>query len=217
MPSYGGAHGPDGSKKSGDQGQGSRDSRGGQTGGARAGGDRGGLGLGGRSASVVGNRFGAPSASAQATARARNAPTNGPLGGMNPNHYGGRRTVNPTQSYEMSLHNMMELSKMLPGPGMALRAGAGALGLPGGADFRGATGMVNGPGDYDGPNRLGLQGRQALNLAGAFQPPKPPQPVKPMAPIMRPPSMAPGLQMGSGLQGYGAFRPGYSFFGPGSM
>jgi hypothetical protein len=33
MPSYGGAHGPDGNKKSGDQGQGSRDKGGGQTGG----------------------------------------------------------------------------------------------------------------------------------------------------------------------------------------
>lgn len=42
MPSYGGAHGPDGSKKSGDQGQGSRDSRGGQTGGSRSGGGFGG-------------------------------------------------------------------------------------------------------------------------------------------------------------------------------
>jgi hypothetical protein len=35
MPSYGGAHGPDGSKKSGDQGQGSRDRDGGNTGGDR--------------------------------------------------------------------------------------------------------------------------------------------------------------------------------------
>lgn len=40
MPSYGGAHGPDGSKKSGDQGQGSRDKSGGTT--DRAGGRSGG-------------------------------------------------------------------------------------------------------------------------------------------------------------------------------
>jgi hypothetical protein len=211
----GGYHGSDTTRNDGAK---KSDKAGGANNG-KAGGNAAG-GPGGRSASVVGNRFGAPSASAQVAAQKRNAPTNGPLGGMNPQHYGGRRAVNPTQSYEMSLHNMMELSKMMPGPGRALRAGAGALapGLGFGPDFRGATGMVNGPGDYDGPNRLGLQGRQQqnqLNLAGAFQPPKLPQVAKPIAPMMRPPTMAPGLQMGSGLKGYGAFRPGYSFMGPG--
>ena len=40
MPSYGGAHGPDGSKKTGDQGQGTRDRDGGNTGGGKSVGDR---------------------------------------------------------------------------------------------------------------------------------------------------------------------------------
>lgn len=128
---------------------------GGFGGGSGNGGGMGGGGYGNRSASVIGNRFGAPSASAQAAAQKRNAPTNGPLGGMNPNHYGGRRTTNPTQSYEMSLHNMVELGKMMPGPMMGLRGLGAALGI-GGPQFSGSTGMVNGPGDYDGPNRFGL-------------------------------------------------------------
>jgi hypothetical protein len=55
MPSYGGAHGPDGSKKSGDQGQGSRDSDGGQTGGGN-GGKVGGTGGFGNTA-TTGNRY----------------------------------------------------------------------------------------------------------------------------------------------------------------
>jgi hypothetical protein len=46
MPSYGGSNGPDGSKKSGDQGQGSRDKDGGNTGGGKSG-DSKGSGFGG--------------------------------------------------------------------------------------------------------------------------------------------------------------------------
>lgn len=40
MPSYGGAHGPDGSKKTGDQGQGTRDRDGGNTGGGKSVGEK---------------------------------------------------------------------------------------------------------------------------------------------------------------------------------
>ena len=69
-----------------------------------------------------------------------------------------RRTPNPTPSYEMSLHNLREVMGMMPlGPMGALRSLGGALGVPGLApDFRGFTGNVMGPGDYDPTNRLGL-------------------------------------------------------------
>lgn len=141
----------------------------GGAGGLHGDGSGGGFG-GGRTASVVGNRFGAPSASAQAAAQARNAPRNGPLGGMNPQHYGGRRTANPTPSYDMSLHNMMELSKMVPGPGMGLRGLGGALGLGTGPNFTGSRGMVNGPGDYDGPNRFGTMDAMRPKMPGVMAP-----------------------------------------------
>jgi len=121
---------------------------------ARGGSGNGGFG-GGRTASVIGNRFGAPSASAQAAAKARNTPAPGLAGGFNPQHFGGRRTVNPTPSYEMNLHNMMELGKMMPGPSMGLRGLGGAVGLGVGPDFTGSRGIVNGPGDYDPANRFG--------------------------------------------------------------
>src|SRR5688572_12644737 len=109
-------------------------------------------------------------------------PTNAPFGGMP--SFQPRRTQNPTPSYEMSLHNMMELSKMMPGPAMGPRALGGALGLGIGPDFRGSTGMVNGPGDYDGPNRFGTQGStlfpnrgvQGIQAAGQPKPMAPPQP-----------------------------------------
>lgn len=113
----------------------------------------GGSGAGGdRTASVIGARFGAPSATAQVAAARRNAPTNAPYagqGGLN-----ARRTVNPTPSYEMSLHNMMELAKMMPGVGMPARMAMTIAGY--GPEFQGSTGTVNGTGDYDPSNRFGL-------------------------------------------------------------
>jgi hypothetical protein len=140
----------------------------------------------------------------------RNGGFGGGMGGLN-----ARRSVNPTPSYDMSLHNMRALSGMLPGPGMAINAAKMAMGL--GPQFEGPRGTINGPGDYDGPNRFATLGsninpgqRQGLNLAQTFRP-KPTGAVK--MPQQNPMMRRPGLQMNSGLQGYGTFRPGYSFIG----
>ena len=87
---------------------------------------------------------------------ARNTPTNAPYGGMPRQQF--RRSVNPTPSYEMSLRNMYELSKMMPGPMMGLRGLGAAIGLGTGPEFSGATGNVHGPGDYDPTNRFAGEG-----------------------------------------------------------
>jgi hypothetical protein len=138
----------------------------------------------------------------------RNGGFGGGMGGLN-----ARRSVNPTPSYDMSLHNMRALSGMLPGPGMAINAAKMAMGL--GPQFEGPRGTINGPGDYDGPNRFATLGSninplKALNLAAALKP-KPTGAVKtaPVNPMMS----QPGLNLSSGLAGYGTYRPGYNFIG----
>jgi hypothetical protein len=70
-----------------------------------------------------------------------------------------RRTQNVTPSYEMSLHNMMELAKMMPGPSMGIRGLGAVTGFGLGPEFEGYTGNVMGPGDYDPTNRTGLMSR----------------------------------------------------------
>lgn len=185
----------------------------------------GGSGAGGsRSASVTGNRFGAPSASTQAAAMARNAPTNSPFGGGGTQQQNMRRSVNPTPSYEMNLHNMLSLGNMLA-PGGLVRAGLG-IGPQG---FTGSTGMMNGPGDYDPKDRpLAGIGMPAGMAGGAVTPAAyqalmaqqqpmmhAPAPVKPFSGLMQ--QFMPGMNLNIGpatLPSYGAQMPGYNFFGP---
>jgi hypothetical protein len=160
---------------------------------------------------VVGNRFGAPSASAQAAAQARNAPTNSPYGGQG--GLNARRTANPTPSYDMSLHNMFELSKMMPGVGLPARVGMTIAGY--GPDFTGYRGQVQGPGDYDPRNQFGST--QSQLFMPPTQAPRPPTPQGLQGlgiggpGRISPYGQAPGQQLNSGLQGYGTFRPGYQF------
>ena len=124
-----------------------------------------------------------------------------------------RRTANPTPSYDMSLHNMYELSKALPGPMMGPKVLGGALGLGTGPNFTGYRGNVQGPGDYDPQNRFGTpQGGFLQQQMAQYQRPMQ-RPAMPAALAQRPMpyGQAPGLNLGSGLQGYSAYRPGYSF------
>lgn len=186
---------------------------GGRAGGGRVGGNGNGGGgvLGGRTASVIGNRFGAPSASAQAAAAARNAPTNGLFGGMG--GLNARRTPNATPSYDMSLHNMVELGRFAtPGPGLV--SGLGRMVAGYGPDFTGYRGMVNGPGDYDPKNVAGAIG-SAVTPQGYRQTlaAMHPQPVTAPVAQQRPMSFMPARTIQSPLAGYSTFRPGYSFLG----
>jgi hypothetical protein len=87
---------------------------------------------------------------------ANNRAVNAPFGGLSRQQF--RRTPNVTPSYDMSLHNMMELAKMMPGPMMGLRGLGAAVGLGTGPNFTGATGNVHGPGDYDPTNRFAGDG-----------------------------------------------------------
>jgi hypothetical protein len=124
-----------------------------------------------------------------------------------------RRTINTTPSYEMSLHNMMALSGMLPGPGMAPHVAGMMAGI--GPQFTGPRGTVNGPGDYDPTNRFGSnqsqlfanQGVQGIQSAGA------PKPVTPQMPGMNMMQM-PAAQMNvPGPSQYGVNLPSYGYFG----
>lgn len=78
MPSYGGAHGPDGSKKTGDQGQGTRDKDGGNTGGGRS--------VGG-SKSTGGKRIGSATVADHAIATGRIGAPSIPSGGVAKGNY----------------------------------------------------------------------------------------------------------------------------------
>jgi hypothetical protein len=147
---------------------------------------------------------------------ANNRPTNRPVD----TRFQPRRTQNITPSYEMSLHNMMELSKMMPGPGMGLRGLGGAFGLGVGPDFQGFTGNRYGPGDYDPANRFGVgnnqspmqqQGIQGIQAAGLPKPPTPP--MQGMSPF----TMQGGQMSVPGPSQYGVNLPSYGYFGSPGM
>lgn len=183
-------------------------------GGGRSGGFGGGLGLG-RTASVIGNRFGAPSASAQAAALARNTPPAGFSGGMG--GLNARRTANPTPSYDMSLHNMRALAGLMPGVGMA--PSVAAMGMGFGPQFQGSRGIVNGPGDYDPTNRFGTNESammQARPKMGVTQPAaRPPMAAQPGLMAHTGPSQwLTNTGASPGLQPYGVMAPGLTQYRP---
>lgn len=128
-----------------------------------------------------------------------------------------RRTLNPSPSYPMSLHNMIELSKMLPGPGMGLRALGGALGLGIGPEFEGPMGMANTPGDMDPTNRAGTNPMNTVPMPGVqgITPAGQGGAGAPTMPGMTPLAMQPAMLGGPvpGLQDYSVQLPGYNYFG----
>jgi hypothetical protein len=125
-----------------------------------------------------------------------------------------RRTINTTPSYEMSLHNMMALSGMLPGPGMAPHVAGMMAGI--GPQFTGPRGTVNGPGDYDPTNRFGSnqsqlfanQGIQGIQAAGQ----RPPM-AQPQMPGMSQMQMPAAQLSVPGPSQYGVNLPSYGYFG----
>jgi hypothetical protein len=141
-------------------------------------------------------------------------PTNAPFGGMP--SYQPRRTQNVTPSYEMSLHNMMALSGMMPGPAMPAKVGMMATGMVPG--FQGYQGAVNAPGDYDGPNRFGTQGStlfpQQQNVQGIQAAGQPKPPMAPPQPAGMSQMQMPAAQLSvPGPSQYGVNLPSYGYFG----
>lgn len=158
--------------------------------------------------------------------------TNSPYGGMP--SFQPRRSVNPTPSYDMTLGNLAKVGMMLGGAaiggspltamGMMGRPLGSALGPGIGAmmGFDGYRGAVNGPGDYDGPNRFATLGSSlfpgapaaspGMGMPGAAGAARP----NPMNPTMQGLTM-PGQYLsvgGAGLPSYGAQVPGFNFYGP---
>lgn len=139
---------------------------------------------------------------------ANNSPMNR---GFNPN-FNPRRTPNMSPSYEMSLRNMMALSGMMPGPGMAVRAGMMASGL--GPQFEGYTGNVMGPGDYDPKNWLGQRGGSAMGMPAGRPPITAAGQPKPVTPPGMTPLQVPAAQLSvPGPSQYGVNLPSYGYFG----
>jgi hypothetical protein len=140
-----------------------------------------------------------------------------------------RRTQNPTPSYDMTPGNLAKMAAMMGGTlmgGSPLTA-MGMMGRPLGSmagpaigglmGFEGYRGAVNGPGDYDGPNRFATNGsamfpnqqpqmQQGIQAAGA---PKPPM----AQPGMGQQQMAPGQFNVPGPSQYGVNLPSYGYFG----
>jgi hypothetical protein len=141
------------------------------------------------------------------------------VGGSGPNPHdtrarNSRYNQNLIASGPMTMHNMRTLGGMLPGPGMALKAGMMATGL--GPQFEGVSPRSATGYSYDGPNRFATmgsslfpnQGVQGIQAAGQ----RPPM-AQPQMPGMSQMQMPAAQLSVPGPSQYGVNLPSYGYFG----
>lgn len=165
-------------------------------------------GIGGRSSSAAGQQGGGL----------------GGMGGSNNGNsgLGARRSANPTPSYDMSLHNMVQAGMMAAGPLSGLARSIAGYG----PSFQGYHGMVQGAGDYD-PKNMAMQVGPGMGMTAAgYAAQQHPQHPHPQGLLSKPPAQpaqpqglqamtAPGGFLGQqvpGLAPYGQQFNAYKYF-----